>query len=59
MRYDKVELNHPDGTGKTLKPAEFEDRPRLDRVQWLAPGRILFLKGGVKVPSDQAPKPEK
>ena len=59
MRYDKVELSHPDGSQKTLKPAEFEELPLLDRVQWLSQGRFRFLKDGAKVPSYQALKPEK
>jgi hypothetical protein len=59
MRYDTVELNHPDGSQKRLSPAEFEGLPLLDRVQWLAQGRFRFLKDGAKVPSSQALKPEK
>jgi hypothetical protein len=59
MRYDTVELDHPDGSHKTLKPADFESLPLLDRVQWLSQGRFKFSKDGVKVPSYQALKPEK
>jgi hypothetical protein len=59
MRYDTVELNHPHGSSKRLSPAEFEGLLLLDRVQWLAQGRFLLLKDGVKVPSYQALKPEK
>ena len=59
MRYDTVELNHPDGTPRTLEPAEFEDLPLLERVQWLSLGRFKFLKAGVKIPSYEALKPEK
>jgi hypothetical protein len=59
MRYDTVELTHPDGSQKRLSPAEFEEVPLLDRVQWLSQGRFRFLKDGVKVPSYQALKPEK
>ena len=59
MRYDKVELNHPDGSPRMLTPADFEALPFVDRVQWLSQGRFRFLKGGVKVPSYQALKPEK
>jgi hypothetical protein len=58
MRYDKVELNHPDGTPRVFSPDEFEALPLMDRVQWLSQGRFRFLKGGVKVPSYQALKPE-
>ncbi len=59
MRYDTVELNHPDGSSKRLSPSEFESLPLLDRVQWISQGRFRFLKDGVKVPSYQALKPEK
>jgi hypothetical protein len=59
MRYDKVELNHPDGTPRELSPTEFEALPLIERVQWLSQGRFRFLKGGVKVPAYQALKPEK
>lgn len=59
MRYDAVELDHPDGSHKRLTPAEFEQVPLLDRVRWVSQGRFRFLKDGVKVPSYQALKPEK
>ena len=59
MRYDTAELDHPDGSKKKLLPAEFDELPLLDRVQWLSQGRFRFLKDGVKVPSYQALKPEK
>ena len=59
MRYDAVELDHPDGSHKSLSPAEFEQLPLLDRVQWVSQGRFRFLKDGIKVPSYQALKPEK
>ena len=59
MRYDKVELNHPDGRPRVLTPADFESLPLVERVQWLSQGRFKFLKGGEKVPSYQALKPEK
>ena len=59
MRYDTVELDHPDGSRRSLRPAEFEALPLLDRVQWLSQGRFKFLKDGAKVPSYQALKPDK
>ena len=36
MRYDTVELSHPDGSQRRLSPAEFEKLPLLERVQWMA-----------------------
>lgn len=59
MRYDKVELNHPDGTHKVLSPKEFEEIPLLDRVRWIGQGRFRFLKDGVKVPAFEALKTER
>ena len=59
MRYDTVELNHPDGSQRKLKPAEFEKLPLLERVQWMSQGRFRFLKDGVKIPSHEALKREK
>ena len=59
MRYDAVELDHPDGSHRNLSPTEFEQLPLLDRVQWVSQGRFRFLKDGIKVPSYQALKPEK
>ena len=59
MRYDTVELNHPDGTQRKLNPAEFEELSLLERVQWLSQGRFRFLKDGVKIPSHEALKLEK
>jgi hypothetical protein len=57
MRYDTVELNHPDGSQRTLKPSDFD--ALLERVQWLSQGRFRFLKGGAKVPTHEALKLEK
>ena len=59
MRYDTVELNHPDGSQRTLQPSDFDTLPLLERVQWLSQGRFRFLKGGVKVPTHEALKLEK
>ena len=59
MRYDTVELNHPDGSQRRLSPAEFEQLPLLERVQWMSQGRFRFLKDGVKIPSHEALKREK
>jgi hypothetical protein len=59
MRYDKVELDHPDGTHKTLSPKEFEALPLLNRVQWISQGRLRFFKSGVKVAAFEALKPER
>jgi hypothetical protein len=59
MRYDTVELNHPDGSQRKLKPSEFEELPLLERVQWMSQGRFRFLKDGVKIPSHEALKREK
>lgn len=54
MRYDVVELNHPDGSQRRLSPSQFEELPLLERVQWMSQGRFRFLKNGVKVPSHEA-----
>jgi len=59
MRYDKVELNHPDGTRRTLSPEDFEALSLLERVQWMSQGRFRFLRNGVKIPSHEALKREK
>jgi hypothetical protein len=59
MRYDTVELNHPDGSQRKLDPGEFESLPLLERVQWLSQGRFKFLKNGAKVPSHEALRLEK
>jgi hypothetical protein len=59
MRYDTVELNHPDGSQRRLSPAQFEELPLLERVQWMGQGRFRFLKGGMKIPSHEALKREK
>ena len=59
MRYDTVELNHPDGTHRRLSPADFDALPLIERVQWLSQGRFRFLKGGAKVPTHEALKLEK
>ena len=60
MRYDTVELDHPDGDAQAaLPPADFETIPLIERVQWVSQGRFKFLKDGVKVPAYQALKPEK
>jgi len=59
MRYDTVELDHPDGTQRRLSPTQFEELPLLERVQWMSQGRFRFLKDGVKIPSHEALKREK
>jgi len=59
MRYDAVELNHPDGSQRRLSPAVFDELPLLEPVQWMSQGRFRFLKDGVKVPSHEALKREK
>lgn len=56
MNFDKVELDHPDGTTRTLAPAEFRSLGAVDRVQWIGQGRFRFFQSGVKVTPTQALK---
>jgi hypothetical protein len=56
MNFDKVELDHPDGSTRVLTPAEFRSLGAIDRVQWISQGRFRFFLSGVKVTASQALK---
>jgi hypothetical protein len=56
MNFDKVELDHPDGTTRVLAPAEFKAIGAVNRVQWISQGRFRFFQSGVKVTATQALK---
>jgi hypothetical protein len=56
MNFDKVELDHPDGTTRVLVPAEFRSLSPIDRVQWIGQGRFRFFLSGMKVTASQALK---
>lgn len=57
MRYDKVELDHPDGGLRTMSPQEFRAMPLLERVQWLGKGLFRFYLNGERIAPGEALKP--
>jgi hypothetical protein len=59
QRYDKVELNHPDGTRRTLSPEDFEALSLLERVAVDVAGPFPLPEERVKIPSHEALKREK
>jgi hypothetical protein len=46
MNCDKVIVRSPDGTEKTLTPAEFQAIPLGDRIELMTTGRVKFFKNG-------------
>jgi hypothetical protein len=56
MNFDKVELDHPDGSTHTLSPQEYRGLSPVERVQWISQGRFRFFRLGAKVSALEALK---
>jgi hypothetical protein len=56
MNFDRVELDHPDGTTRTYSPHEYRKLSPVDRVQWVSQGRFRFFRLETKIPAREALK---